>query len=204
MFTGLIEATSPILNIQNTKQVTSFEIENTKFNDLDIGDSIAINGVCLTVTKLKEHSFSVDVINETKRLTNLSQVKEGDLLNLERAMRLSDRLGGHLVSGHVEGTGKVIDIAKDGVALVLKLECHESLMKFMVERGSVTLDGISLTLFAVDHKQNTITVNIIPETQKETNIIYRTHGDAVNIETDMIIKHVEHLMTNGKVGELHV
>ena len=132
MFTGLIEATSPILNIQNTKQVTSFEIENTKFNDLDIGDSIAINGVCLTVTKLKEHSFSVDVINETKRLTNLSQVKEGDLLNLERAMRLSDRLGGHLVSGHVEGTGKVIDIAKDGAALVLKFKCQESLMKYMV------------------------------------------------------------------------
>lgn len=204
MFTGLIETTSPILNIQNTKQVTSFEIKNTKFNDLDIGDSIAINGVCLTVTKLKEHSFSVDVINETKRLTNLSQVKEGDLLNLERAMRLSDRLGGHLVSGHVEGTGKVIDISKDGAALVLKIECQESLMKYMVERGSVTLDGISLTLFAVDHNENTITVNIIPETQKETNIIYRAHGDAVNIETDMILKHVEHLMTNGKVGELHV
>ena len=204
MFTGLIETTSPILNIQNTKQVTSFEIKNTKFNDLDIGDSIAINGVCLTVTKLKEHSFSVDVINETKRLTNLERMKEGDLLNLERAMRLSDRLGGHLVSGHVEGTGKVIDISKDGAALVLKIECQESLMKYMVERGSVTLDGISLTLFAVDHNENTITVNIIPETQKETTIIYRTHGDAVNIETDMILKHVEHLMTNGKVGELHV
>lgn len=204
MFTGLIEDTSPILNIQSTEEKTSFKIKNTKFHDLKIGDSIAVNGVCLTVTDIDEVGFSVDMINETKQLTNLGQLANDDLVNLERAMRLSDRLGGHLVSGHVEGTGEIVSIFKDGAARVITIACHESLMKYMIKRGSVTIDGISLTLFDVNTAKNTITVNIIPETRKQTNIVQRLVGDYVNIETDMILKHVEHLMTEGKVGDLNV
>ena len=123
MFTGLIEQTSPVLSINKTSALTELEIKNTTFDDLNIGDSIAVNGVCLTVTKLEEQSFFVEIVNETNKITSLSELRNGDLLNLERAMRLDQRLGGHIVSGHVDGTGVIAGIYNDGDALVITVEC---------------------------------------------------------------------------------
>jgi len=118
MFTGLIEQTSLVLSINKTSALTELEIKNTTFDDLNIGDSIAVNGVCLTVTKLEEQSFFVEIVNETNKITSLSELRNGDLLNLERAMRLDQRLGGHIVSGHVDGTGVIATVSALGCSIL--------------------------------------------------------------------------------------
>lgn len=204
MFTGLIEQTSQVKSIQKNSQLTIIEIENTLFNDLNRGDSVAVNGACLTITEMTDKAVAFEIVNETSAITSLSDVKEGDIVNLERAMKLSDRLGGHLVSGHVDGTGMITDMYSDGDALVLSIKCSQALMKYMSLKGSVTLDGISLTLFDIRLDDNTFILNIIPETQSKTNIMERKIGDIVNIEADMMIKHIDHLLNFGKVGDVHV
>ncbi|CAM4196843.1 riboflavin synthase [Jeotgalicoccus halotolerans] len=204
MFTGLIEQTSPVLFINKTSALTELEIKNTTFDDLNIGDSIAVNGVCLTVTKLEEQSFFVEIVNETNKITSLSELRNGDLLNLERAMRLEQRLGGHIVSGHVDGTGVIGGIYNDGDALVITVECPRELMKYMTLKGSVTIDGISLTLFDINLENNTFILNIIPETQSKTALGQKKQGDIVNIEADMMIKHIDHLLNFEKAGGTHV
>lgn len=204
MFTGLIEQTSPVLSINKTSALTELEIKNTTFDDLNIGDSIAVNGVCLTVTKLEEQSFFVEIVNETNKITSLSELRNGDLLNLERAMRLDQRLGGHIVSGHVDGTGVIAGIYNDGDALVITVECPRELMKYMTLNGSVTIDGISLTLFDINLENNTFILNIIPETQSKTALGQKKQGDIVNIEADMMIKHIDHLLNFEKAGGTHV
>lgn len=204
MFTGLIEQTSPVLSINKTSALTEMEIKNTLFDDLNIGNSVAVNGACLTITKLQEESFSVEIVNETSSITSLSDVKKGDILNLERAMRLDQRLGGHIVSGHVDGTGLIENIYNDGDALVLSVKCSRALMKYMILKGSVTIDGISLTLFDIKPEENTFILNIIPETQAKTTISQKSAGDIVNIEADMMIKHIDHLLNFEKAGGRHV
>lgn len=204
MFTGLIEQTAPVIEINQGPELTSFIIQNTHFKNLIRGESIAVNGVCLTVTDYTDEEFSVDVVNETRHVTSLGQLKTGMQVNLERALRLDQRLGGHLVSGHVEGTGQINQITEDGKALVMVVSVPEYLMKYMVHKGSVTIDGISLTIFEVDYERHVITLNIIPETQRQTNLASRVRGDVVNIEADMIVKHIDHLMTFDKVGGQHV
>lgn len=204
MFTGLIEQTSPVLSISKTYDLTKVEIRNKYFDDLSIGDSVAVNGACLTVTALTADDFSVEIVNETSSITSLSELEAGDILNLERAMRLDQRLGGHIVSGHVDGTGEISSIDKDGDALVISVKCSRQLMKYMTLKGSVTIDGISLTLFDIQPEHNTIIVNIIPETQSKTNILQRKQGDIVNMEADIMIKHLDHLLNFEKAGELHV
>lgn len=204
MFTGLIEQTSPVLTINKTEALTELEIQNTLFDDLNIGDSVAVNGACLTVTKFGEQSFFVDIVNETNAVTSLSNLKTDDMLNLERAMRLDQRLGGHIVSGHVDGTGVIKDIKNDGDALVIAVEVSRKLMRYMTMKGSVTVDGISLTLFEINPAENIFILNIIPETQNKTTIAQKSAGDIVNIEADMMIKHIDHLLNFEKAGEVHV
>lgn len=204
MFTGLIEQTSPVLSISKTHDLTKVEIRNKYFDDLSIGDSVAVNGACLTVTALTADAFSVEIVNETSSITSLYELEAGDVLNLERAMRLDQRLGGHIVSGHVDGTGEISSIDKDGDALVISVKCSRQLMKYMTLKGSVTIDGISLTLFDIQPEHNTIILNIIPETQSKTNILQRKQGDIVNMEADIMIKHLDHLHNFEKAGELHV
>lgn len=204
MFTGLIEQTSPVLSINKTSALTEMEIQNTLFGDLNIGDSVAVNGACLTITKLQERSFCVEIVNETNAVTSLSNLAEGDMLNLERAMKLNQRLGGHIVSGHVDGTGVIEDIRDDGNALVIAVNVSRELMRYMTLKGSVTVDGISLTLFDIKPEENIFILNIIPETQAKTTISQKSAGDIVNIEADMMIKHIDHLLHFEKAGDSHV
>lgn len=204
MFTGLIEQTSPVLSINKTSALTEMEIQNTLFDDLNIGDSVAVNGACLTITKLQERSFCVEIVNETSSVTSLSDIEKDDILNLERAMRLDQRLGGHIVSGHVDGTGIIENIYNDGDALVISVKCSRALMKYMTLKGSVTIDGISLTLFDIKPEEDNFILNIIPETQNKTNIARKNAGDIVNIEADMMIKHIDHLLNFREAGGTHV
>lgn len=204
MFTGLIEHTAPVLEINRQSELTSLKIQNTHFKNLIQGESIAVNGVCLTVTNFTADTFEVDIVNETMNVTNFNQLQPNQSVNLERALRLDQRLGGHLVGGHVEGTGQIITSSIDGDALVLEITVPDMLMKYMVHKGSVTIDGISLTIFEVDYERCRITLNIIPETQRQTNLSNRIVGDNVNIESDMIVRHVAHLMSFKQAGGTHV
>lgn len=197
MFTGLIEQKGKVIKVNNTMNDTEMVINKVGFDDLKEGDSVAVNGVCLTAYDIRERSFKVTMINETKRITSLKNISDGDEVNLERALRLSDRLGGHLVSGHVDATGTVTDTLSDGNAVVMTIKCPSRLMKYMAEKGSVTIDGISLTLFEVNHEEETITLNLIPETIERTILGSRNVQDTVNIEADQVIKHIEHLLQHG-------
>lgn len=199
MFTGLIEQKGKVIKVSGTIDDTELEINSDGFDDLKEGDSMAVNGVCLTVYDIDGHSFNVTMINETKRITSLKDISANDEVNLERALKLSDRLGGHLVSGHVDATGTITDILNDGNAVVMKIKCPSRLMKYMADKGSVTVDGTSLTLFEVDHEEETITLNLIPETMERTILGSRKMQDTVNIEADQVIKHIEHLLQHGNL-----
>jgi len=197
MFTGIIEQVGTVERMKDTGELTIFEIESGIFGDIALGDSISVNGTCLTVTEIKEGAFTVEMVNETKRITSLGSVGDGDEVNLERALTLATRLGGHIVSGHVDGTGEIMDITFDGSAMVMRIRVPEHLMKYMSLKGSVTIDGISLTLFDVQKASSEIILNLIPETQERTTLSEKTPGDLVNIEADMLMKHVEHLLEAG-------
>lgn len=162
------------------------------------GDSIATNGVCLTVTSLTSHSFLADAMPETMRRTTLGALHPGDRVNLERALCLNSRLGGHLVAGHVDGTGRITDVRRDDIAVWLTVAADRSLLRYVVEKGSVALDGVSLTVATVD--DGTFAVSVIPHTQQATTLTAKRVGDTVNIENDMIAKYVERLMGKQKEG----
>ncbi|KKK34500.1 hypothetical protein WN59_07160 [Salinicoccus sediminis] len=197
MFTGIIEQVGRVERTTDTGELTVFEIESGIFGDTALGDSISVNGTCLTVTEIKEGSFTVEMVNATKRITSLGSVADGDEVNLERALTLSTRLGGHIVSGHVDGTGEVTDISHDGEAMVMRIRVPDHLMKYMPEKGSVAVDGISLTLFDTALDSSEIILNLIPETRVRTTLADKDRGDIVNIEADMLMKHVEHLLGAG-------
>ncbi|WP_271401632.1 riboflavin synthase [Salinicoccus roseus] len=194
MFTGIIEQIGEVKKAADTGEHTVFEIFTGTFDDLKLGDSVSVNGTCLTVTGIDEDSFTVEMVNETKRITSLDKIEAGMPVNLERALTLSTRLGGHIVSGHVDGTGEITSVNDDGSALVMHIACPSSLMKYMVKKGSVAVDGISLTLFDVDLEASEIILNLIPETQERTTLAQKGAGDRVNIEADMLMKHVDHLL----------
>lgn len=161
-------------------------------SDKRIGESISVNGVCLTVTEIREGAFSVDVSGETLSRTTMGQLKVGDEVNLERAIRLADRLGGHLVSGHVDGVGKISKKVQQQRSWLMKIGVDESLSRYIVERGSIAVDGISLTINRCSAKD--FDVNIIPETGRVTGLLKKKVGDLVNIETDLIGKYVERFL----------
>lgn len=196
MFTGIIETTGNIVSIENKDKDSRFVFNTGKMtlNDMNIGDSIAVNGACLSIIEKTEHSFTADLSGETLKLTAFSSLKEGSLINLEKAMMLSDRINGHLVSGHVDGVGKVNEKQDEGRSVRFEIEFPQKLKKYISKKGSVTVDGVSLTVN--DVKDNVFSVNIIPHTLTETIFSEYTIGTKVNLEVDQIARYLEKLINN--------
>lgn len=194
MFTGIVEEIGKIQNVKKNVKSSVFTIEgNEIFEDINIGDSISVNGVCLTVTRFDNNTFTADVMNETISRSSLGRLKNGSHVNLERAMSANGRFGGHIVSGHIDGTGKITKIEKDDNAIWYTIAVKDNLMKYIVEKGSISIDGISLTIAKVT--ESDFSVSIIPHTAHETILSHRSVGDIVNIENDIIGKYVEKLIT---------
>jgi len=193
MFTGIIEEIGVVQAVKLWGNQARISIEaHFVVEDLKIGDSIAVNGVCLTATTVSKNSFSADVSRETLRVTNLGNLHLKSQANLERALRVSDRLGGHLVQGHVDDTARILAMQKDGDTLILTVSLPESIRRYIVPKGSIAIDGISLTVNACDDKSFTCT--IIPYTLEQTNLSFRKVGDVVNLESDIIGRYLEKLM----------
>ena len=193
MFTGIIEGLGNIAAIRSSGQGNRVTIEaGFALDQTKIGDSISVSGACLTAVKIEGRRFEVDVSPETLNTTIFDQAKVGDRVNLERAMRFSDRIDGHLVSGHIDGTGIVKQREIQGNAVIVTIEVAESLTRYMIAKGSVAVDGISLTVNSCD--AGSFAISIIPHTAKLTTIGFKNRGDRVNIETDMIGKYVERFL----------
>lgn len=197
MFTGIIEEVGTIKSISNLGRETRIVIQASKIlMNTAIGDSIAVNGICLTVTDMADDNFTADVMPETLRRSNLANLSPRSQVNLERALKLSSRLGGHIVSGHIDGTGVLLSAAKEQNAIVMRIRADANLLRYMVEKGSVALDGVSLTLVSAGFSE--FAVSIIPHSAKSTIISSYKPGDPINIECDLIGKYVERLlMFNG-------
>ena len=196
MFTGIIEEIGKVVSIKKGAKSSILTIQGRKiFEDLKIGDSVAVNGVCLTVTSFSKNIFIADIMNETLMRSSLGDLSNGSLVNLERAMAANGRFGGHIVSGHIDGTGSIIKIQRDDNAIWYTITTSDNLMKYIVEKGSIAIDGISLTVAKVDCKS--FSVSIIPHTAKETVLSHRSVGDNVNLENDIIGKYVEKLINLG-------
>ena len=201
MFTGIVEEIGRIKNIRRGVSSITLDIEASKvLEDVHVGDSICTNGVCLTVTEVSAVSsadglgrFKADVMPETMRMTSLSQLQTGSEVNLERALTLNTRLGGHIVSGHIDGTGRIVRREQDDNAIWLWIECDRSLMKYIVTKGSITIQGISLTVARV--AETRFAVSLIPHTQEVTTLHSAKVGSMVNLETDIIAKYVEKLLS---------
>lgn len=193
MFTGLIEETGMVksINMGNHSGILSIQA-NDVLKDTKIGDSIAVNGVCLTVTGISGNTFQADVMAETYRRSSLGYLKINSRVNLERAMLAGGRFGGHIVSGHIDGTGIVKDITIEENAIWYSITTDSKLLKYIIEKGSITIDGISLTVAYAD--QSSFKVSIIPHTRAITTLKDRKVGDLVNLECDMIGKYVERLL----------
>lgn len=191
MFTGIIEETGTVLSFGNGKIQLSAKkvLENSK-----IGDSISVNGVCLTITKMNFNNFYADVMNETLSRSNLGSLKKGGTVNLERAMAANGRFGGHFVSGHIDGTGKIAKIQNDGNAIWIYISAPKEILNLIIEKGSVAIDGISLTVAKVSGED--FAVSVIPHTSEETTLTSKKIGDIVNLENDIIGKYVQKLLKN--------
>jgi riboflavin synthase len=199
MFTGIIEGFGTIREIRSSGNGTSFLIDSDfNLERTKIGDSIAVNGACLTAVTIEGRRFLVDVAPETLEKSIFDKARVGDRVNLERALRLSDRLDGHLVSGHVDGIGILKSKQRLSNAIIISIEVPESLARYMIPKGSVAIDGISLTINKCD--RNSFEISIIPHTAMLTTIGFKDVGDRVNLETDMIGKYVEKFVL-GKSGD---
>ena len=193
MFTGIIEEVGHVKALHRGAKSFTLEVEADEVvQDAQVGDSIATNGVCLTVTSLSNYGFTADVMPETVERTALGQLKPGSPVNLERALSLRTRLGGHIVSGHIDGTGRIASLRQDDTALWLTVACDSKLLRYIVEKGSVALQGVSLTVARVDERR--FSVSLIPHTQGATTLHNVRVGDLVNIENDIIAKYVEKLL----------
>jgi riboflavin synthase len=196
MFTGLIEEIGTLRNLQRRGEAMVLTLSADKIlEDVKMGDSISVNGVCLTVISFDRTTFAVDVMPETFRHTNLRELAPGEPVNLERAMIAGGRFGGHLVQGHVDGTGVIKSRVPEANAVVFTIQPHRpEVLRTVVPQGSVTLDGISLTVVDVDWDSETFAVSIIPHTLKETILQNKHAGDTINIENDILGKYVEQLL----------
>jgi riboflavin synthase len=198
MFTGIVETTGIVTALKKAGRGIDLCVSPESGFDVRIGDSVSVNGVCLTVvSKVPEMLFNVSP--ETLRSTNLGELKVRDRVNLERALRLGDRLGGHLVTGHVDGIGRIIERRREGEYTLYRFEAPMDILRYVVVKGSVAVDGISLTVTALDNR--TFSVAIIPHTMKVTNIGQKGAGDKVNIEVDIIGKYIERLMGQREKGD---
>ncbi|MCF6777071.1 riboflavin synthase [Thiotrichales bacterium 19X7-9] len=198
MFTGLVEDIGQLASFEMYGGDVRLGIKPSvlDFKDIHLGDSIAINGVCLTVVNQNNQTLSFDVSNESLQKTSLSRLRPGDYVNLEQALAFNQRLGGHLVSGHVDGLAELIYIREDARSWRLIYKAPEHLMRYIVEKGSVSLDGISLTVNEVS--EQTFSVNIIPHTRNKTVIQYYNVGQKVNLEVDMVARYLERLVSTNK------
>lgn len=193
MFTGIIEELGVINTMHTKNEAIEFNIKATKIlSDIKIGDSIAVNGVCLTVTKFNQESFNIDVMPETFRATTMSSLHVGSTINLERALSVGDRFGGHFVTGHVDGFGKIMSISQCDNAINYTIKLNTELLRHCIFRGSIAIDGISLTIFGITDDE--IKLSLIPHTISHTTLGSKVVGDNVNIECDMLSKHVANLL----------
>ena len=193
MFTGIIEEVGHVKSLRRGAKSFTLEVDaSLVMEGTQVGDSIATNGVCLTVTSLTGHGFTADVMPETVQRTALGELTAGSPVNLERALSLQTRLGGHIVSGHIDGTGRISDRRQDDTALWLTVECDSRLLRYIIEKGSITIQGVSLTVARVDDRS--FAVSLIPHTQAATTLHSARIGDRVNLENDIIAKYVEKLL----------
>ena len=193
MFTGIVEEVGTIKSINRGQHSAVLTIHAKNILDgTKIGDSIAVNGICLTVTQLRTDGFTADVMHETLNRSAFAQLTAGKAVNLERAMPANGRFGGHIVAGHVDGIGHITDIRKDDTAIWFTICAEPEILRYIVEKGSITIDGISLTVATVD--STSFSVSTIPHTVSQTNLHQRHKGDLVNLENDMIGKYIEKLL----------
>ncbi|MEG0950388.1 MAG: riboflavin synthase [Niameybacter sp.] len=193
MFTGIVEEIGSIEGIKNGEKSSKLIIKGSKILDkTKLGDSICTNGVCLTVTNISSNNFEADVMAETLRKSNLGNLKIGSKVNLERALSLQTRLGGHIVSGHIDAVGQIISLVREDNAVWVSIKTSPQVLKYIVYKGSIAIDGISLTVAYVDNE--IFKVSVIPHTSKETTLLNKVVGDSVNLECDVIGKYVEKLL----------
>lgn len=193
MFTGLVAELGTVEKLARQGESYHLTVAAKKvMNNLKIGDSVAVNGACLTVVHMDDNAFTADVMPETVRLTNIGSLHAGDRVNLERTLRLCDGLDGHIVSGHVEGLGTIVSQRQEGIAVVVSFTAESRLLKYILPKGSIAIDGISLTVTEVT--ETGFSVSLIPHTAKETTLGFKTVGDKVNLETDIIGKYVERML----------
>lgn len=197
MFTGIIEEIGKISSIHPIAGGMRMKISSSKIlDDISVDDSICVSGVCLTAIKVEDDGFWVEAVGATLEKTTFSKMQLSSSVNLERSMRLNDRLGGHFVQGHTNGTGTILEINKLGENYFLKIKVNESLEKYLIEEGSITIDGVSLTIAELDGSK--VGISLIPHTWHNTIIQYKKIGDKVNVETDVLAKYIEKLL--GKNG----
>ena len=198
MFTGLVTELGKVVDIKRGECSAIFTIlAPASTSELSVGDSIAVNGVCLTATAIQDGSFTADVMVQTLNLTSLAQVEVGTSVNLELAAQMDMRMGGHIVQGHVDGVATVVQSAPGEKWVQFDISVPEPLMKYVVAQGSITVDGVSLTVGALDDAKNLVTLWLIPETLAKTNLSTKKSGDLVNIEVDILAKYVERLISKG-------
>jgi len=190
MFTGLVGSVGSVVGVESSHGGARVEVETALASELSVGDSIAVNGTCVSAVEVGSGRFAADLVDETLRRTNLGGLKVGDRVNLELPLRASDRLGGHVVLGHVDGTAAVAELRDDG-SVVFSLA--PGLARYVVEKGSIALNGVSLTVAAIDG--DALTVALIPETKRVTTLGLLKIGDQVNVEVDILVKHLEKLQT---------
>ena len=194
MFTGIVEELAKIKTIESKPQGIQYIIAaKTVMDDLMIGDSISVNGVCLTVVEKEKDSFSMEIVEETLNKSNLGELTVGDFVNLERAMKVSDRFGGHIVQGHVETLGIILEKLIQDDAAVLSVGLDHEWMRYCIPKGSITLDGVSLTISAING--NIVEIVLIPHTLENTTLGIKGKSDTLNIETDIIGKYIDRLLT---------
>ncbi|MDO8885385.1 riboflavin synthase [Candidatus Oleimmundimicrobium sp.] len=197
MFTGIIEELGKVRSFRKSGNACSIKVFAPIISkNIKIGDSIAVNGVCLTVIKQHKDGLEADIMPETLKQTNLGTMKQGEMVNLERAVRPSDRLGGHIVSGHIDGAGKIISSNRDRNAIILKIKTESQIMEFVVPKGSVAIDGVSLTVTSV--LKNSFYVSIVPHTAETTTLGFKKRGESVNLETDIMAKHIKKFFNKQK------
>ena len=193
MFTGIIEELGTVISIKRHPKGARFTIQaNEVLNDTRVGDSISVNGCCLTIVNKTTHEWECDLVEETLNRTNFKDLKEGEKVNLERAVRFQDRINGHIVQGHIDGTGKIID--KDHLtdgSYWLSISASPNLLRYIVTKGSIALDGVSLTI--ADLKNDSFSIAIIPHTAQATTLGFKQIGGEVNIEVDLLAKYIERL-----------
>lgn len=199
MFTGIIEEIGKVQRLERTPVSCQLLIAaDLVLQDTKIGDSIAVNGVCLTVTNLQKNAFTADVMPETLRRSSLGILHSGSAVNLERAMAANGRFGGHIVSGHIDGTGTIVSKKPEGNAQIVTISASPALLRYVVEKGSIAIDGISLTIAKVT--KSDFSISLIPHTGACTTLLDKKAGDPVNLETDVIGKYVEKLMQKQQSG----